>query len=101
MGGSNLRQQVKLPPGEDLDEWLAYNCTSSVSLQHGNPEHDGLVAAEDGPPRYFWVDFFLLLSSCPHVFDCVSIFLRFGHESLDSTKFHPIECDHDTFNDEN
>lgn len=27
LGGSNLRQQVKLPPGEDLDEWLAYNCT--------------------------------------------------------------------------
>lgn len=32
LGASNLRKSVMLPPGEDLDEWLAYNCTLLQSL---------------------------------------------------------------------
>lgn len=32
LGSGNLREAVKLPPGEDLNEWLAVNSSNSLSL---------------------------------------------------------------------
>ena len=65
LGGSNLRQQVKLPPGEDLDEWLAYNCTSASIPQKRNPENYSEQKGREGPTRYFWWRApIILLSSC-------------------------------------
>ncbi|KAF7138597.1 hypothetical protein RHSIM_Rhsim07G0137800 [Rhododendron simsii] len=34
LGSGNLREAVRLPPGEDLNEWLAVN-SNSLSLSHG------------------------------------------------------------------
>lgn len=33
LGSGNLREAVKLPTGEDLNEWLAVNSNLSLSLQ--------------------------------------------------------------------
>lgn len=32
LGSGNLREAVRLPPGEDFNEWLAVNSTLSLSL---------------------------------------------------------------------
>lgn len=32
LGSGNLREAVKLPTGEDLNEWLAVNSNSPLSL---------------------------------------------------------------------
>jgi len=32
LGSGNLREAVRLPPGEDLNEWLAVNSNCSLSL---------------------------------------------------------------------
>ncbi|KAG6387804.1 hypothetical protein SASPL_152998 [Salvia splendens] len=34
LGSGNLREAVRLPPGEDFNEWLAVNSTLSLSLSH-------------------------------------------------------------------
>lgn len=32
LGSGNLREAVRLPPGEDINEWLAVNSTLSLSV---------------------------------------------------------------------
>lgn len=34
LGSGNLREAVRLPPGEDLNEWLAVNSNTTLSFLH-------------------------------------------------------------------
>jgi hypothetical protein len=40
LGSGNLREAVRLPPGEDLNEWLAVNSNCSLSLSLSLPVCD-------------------------------------------------------------
>ncbi|CAI5467847.1 unnamed protein product [Closterium sp. NIES-64] len=64
LGSGNLREAVRLPPGEDLNEWLAVNTVdfyNQVNLLYGTltefctPEHCPTMSA--GPKyEYRWAD---------------------------------------------
>eukprot|EP00696_Hemimastix_kukwesjijk_P019584 gnl/Hemi2/8908_TR3084_c0_g1_i1.p3 gnl/Hemi2/8908_TR3084_c0_g1~~gnl/Hemi2/8908_TR3084_c0_g1_i1.p3 ORF type:complete len:265 (+),score=62.17 gnl/Hemi2/8908_TR3084_c0_g1_i1:1195-1989(+) len=64
LGSGNLREAVRLPPGEDLSEWLAVNTVdffNQINLLYGsitefcNPSSCPIMSA--GPAyEYFWAD---------------------------------------------
>ncbi|KAF4365954.1 hypothetical protein F8388_019198 [Cannabis sativa] len=69
LGSGNLREAVKLPTGEDLNEWLAVNnAFSSVTSTLVNLLH-GTLTAENCPtmtagPKYKYLNFKVIASVC-------------------------------------
>ncbi|KAF1873703.1 hypothetical protein Lal_00027741 [Lupinus albus] len=55
LGSGNLREAVKLPPGEDLNEWLAVNLLYGTLTEFCTPENCRTMSA--GPKyEYRWAD---------------------------------------------
>lgn len=46
LGSGSLRKAVKLPEGEDVNEWLAVNGTSFLSARKERREIDGLTSGD-------------------------------------------------------
>ncbi|KAK9812784.1 hypothetical protein WJX72_003646 [[Myrmecia] bisecta] len=64
LGSGNIREAVRLPPGEDLSEWLAVNTVdfyNAISVLHGTLEEfcvsDACPIMSAGPKyEYLWAD---------------------------------------------